>query len=248
MSIEIQKIQKVSKAFKQVQQIQAPDKSKFDDMMRKAEEKIEATKAHQTEGLKAQDQQTQQRVQETQKIDDLTAQRATEARRKPTLIEEVRNLHKKVDRVSKGTPEQLVAQARDVIEKIETLKNQLGSPDLKLKGSTQTMLRNKLSHIDDNLKVALENAGVEFEAPKQFVSPATKPIETFLGYLTNGQEQLKTLASEVGSWSANKGEISPAKMLMVQVKVGMIQHELEFFANLLNKSLESTKTIMNVQV
>jgi hypothetical protein len=37
-------------------------------------------------------------------------------------------------------------------------------------------------------------------------------------------------------------------MLAMQVKVGFVQQEMEFFTGMLNKALESTKTLMNVQV
>jgi hypothetical protein len=37
-------------------------------------------------------------------------------------------------------------------------------------------------------------------------------------------------------------------MLRIQLKVGYITQEVEFFTAVLNKALESTKTIMNVQV
>jgi len=43
-------------------------------------------------------------------------------------------------------------------------------------------------------------------------------------------------------------QLSPATMLLIQIKVGYIQQEIELFTSMLNKALESTKTIMNVQV
>jgi hypothetical protein len=118
---------------------------------------------------------------------------------------------------------------------------------LELKGSVQNLLRNKLSHIDENLKIALHRAGVEYVPPQKVEAPKN-PIERFLGFLTDGQHQLNTLANDVNLMHLNRKEITPASMLAVQIKVGFIQQELEFFAALLNKALESTKTIMNVQV
>jgi hypothetical protein len=46
----------------------------------------------------------------------------------------------------------------------------------------------------------------------------------------------------------NNKEITPANMLRIQMKVSYMQQEIEFFTAVLNKALESTKTIMNVQV
>ena len=44
------------------------------------------------------------------------------------------------------------------------------------------------------------------------------------------------------------GQITPANMLAIQMKMGYVQQQIELFTSLLNKALESTKTIMNVQV
>jgi len=43
-------------------------------------------------------------------------------------------------------------------------------------------------------------------------------------------------------------KLTAGRLLAVQVKLSFVQQELEFFTNVLNKALESTKTIMNIQV
>lgn len=167
---------------------------------------------------------------------------------KSSLMDEVRNLNQKVDGFTKIPPTQLVAQANEVINHIESIKQKLSTPNLEIKPGTQTLLQNKLVHIDENLRVALSKAGVEYSPPAQAESKLVNPIERFLGFLTNGQEQLKTISNEVELMHLNRKEITPANMLRIQIKVGYIQQEIEFFAAVLNKALESTKTIMNVQV
>lgn len=191
-------------------------------------------------------------VNETQKIEKVEKVELTENRKintnKTSLMDEVRNLDKRVNEVHKTTsPDALIAQAHEVVAKIDEIKGKLKAPDLELKGSVQNLLRNKLSHIDENLKIALQKAGVEYQAPESVTAPKN-PIERFLGFLTDGQHQLNTLANDVNLMHLNRKEITPAAMLAVQIKVGFVQQELEFFAALLNKALESTKTIMNVQV
>lgn len=170
--------------------------------------------------------------------------------KKPTLMDEVSELSRRVDKVTKVTPTELVTQAQDVIATIDTLKDKLNSPNLELKGSVQNILRNKLTHIDDNLRIALSKAGVEYKEPDKNAASQGRvnPIERFLGYLTDGQNQLQSLSGEIQKMSDKNGEFSPGDMLLIQIKVGYIQQELEFFTSLLNKALESTKTVMNVQV
>lgn len=167
---------------------------------------------------------------------------------KSSLMDEVRNLNIRVDRFSKVTPKDLVAQADEVVKQIDTIKSKLATPDLELKPATQTLLQNKLSHIDENLRVALSKAGLEYNPSTHLENKTVNPIDRFLGFLTNGQTQLASLGNEVNQMHLNNKEISPANMLRIQMKVGYITQEIEFFTAVLNKALESTKTIMNVQV
>jgi len=165
-----------------------------------------------------------------------------------SLMDEVRNLHSKVEQLHKVTPTELAEQSRGVIAQIEEIKYKLKQPNQTLKTSTVPLLESKINHMDESLRVALSKAGLEYKAPdKQGVSLA-QPIDRFFEFLTNGQSQLETLSNDVMKMHLNGQTLSPASMLAVQVKVGFIQQELEFFSSLLNKGLESTKTIMNVQV
>lgn len=164
-----------------------------------------------------------------------------------SLFDEVRDLNKKVDHVARSSPDELAAQAEDVVAQIDTLKNKLETPNLEIKGSVQNVLRDKLTHIDESLKIALDNAGIEYKPPQKATS-LSKPIDRFLGLLTHAQSQLGTLADDVHNMSLMGNQLSPATMLLVQIKVGYIQQQIELFTSMLNKALESTKTIMNVQV
>jgi len=164
-----------------------------------------------------------------------------------SLFDEVRELNKKVEHVARSSPNELSAQAEDVVAQIDTLKNKLETPNLEIKGGVQTVLRDKLSHIDESLKIALDRAGVEYKPPPKSTS-LNKPIDRFLGLLTHSQNQLGNLSEDVKTMSLMGNQLSPATMLLIQIKVGYIQQEIELFTSMLNKALESTKTIMNVQV
>ena len=167
---------------------------------------------------------------------------------KSSLMDEVRNLNLKVDRFGKVNSKDLVAQADKVVEQIEAIKAKLKTPDLEIKPVTQTLLQNKLSHIDENLRVALSKAGIEYNPTAHLDNKNVNPIERFLGFLTNGQTQLASLGNEITQMHLNGQEITPANMLRIQMKVAYISQEIDFFSAVLNKALDSTKTIMNVQV
>lgn len=219
---KIDRIKKVSQQLKE-RPVQEPNKDYFESLMRQRRVTVEDNAG-------------------------IATQQKTEAKNtEHTLFDEVRELNKKADHATRSSPNELAAQAEDVIAQIDILKDKLETPNLEIKGSVQTLLRNKLNHIDENLKIALDKAGLDYVPPEKPTSLA-KPIERFLGMLTHSQSQLETLAEDVRTMSVMDKELSPASMLLIQIKVSYIQQEIELFTSMLNKALESTKTIMNVQV
>lgn len=159
-------------------------------------------------------------------------------------------------RASDGAPPPIdrISETTDAIKaRIEDIKGVLESGDVHIKQSYQDLLENKLSHIDDSLKIALEKAGVEY-TPVDHGATVGIPtaLERFVSFLTRSQSQLDNVASEVQAirdkHEGTNKNINPADLLAIQVKVQFVQQELELFTNLLNKGLESTKTLMNVQV
>ena len=166
-----------------------------------------------------------------------------------SLLDEVSKLNKNVTNISNANPETLKAQAKDVISQLENVKTQLVNAKSEIKPSYQTLLKNRLTHIDDNLKIALNKAGLEYTPPsiENTGGSSKNAVKNFLGFLTNSQNQLQNLDNVIEKFSVN-GQITPANMLAIQMKMGYVQQQIELFTSLLNKALESTKTIMNVQV
>jgi hypothetical protein len=231
MEDKIEKIRKVSRKegaaqkFEPQEELQrvAPNKERFDNLV-------------------------QQQAQQPEKIAE---DRKFDPSKKTSLMDEVRELNSKTDKPTKVTPTELIAQTEQAINRIDDLKAQLQTPAATIKESAVPLLRNKLTHIDESIRVALSKAGSEFSEAVPSVTPVgpkENPMARFLGMLTDGQSKLESLAGEVERMALNGHDINPATMILVQIKVGYIQQELEFFAGLLNKALESTKTIMNVQV
>ncbi len=193
------------------------------------------------EGLMLQQEQHKQAA-TTQKVEP-----AAQEGKKPSLMEQVAELNRKVEHVKKVQPTDIVAQAQDVISRMSQLKEQLALPDQGIRPAYRNLLNNKLTHINENLRIALSAAGVE-SVPPPAAALSNNPIDRFLGFLTDGQSQLQSISKEVQTMHLNKNNINAASMLAVQIKVGFIQQKLEFFSSVLNKALESTKAIMNVQV
>jgi len=166
-----------------------------------------------------------------------------------SLMEEVKKLNVRVSQASHLNPGDLKNHARDLIAQIENVKTQLTSANAAdIRPSYHNLLKNRLTHIDDSLKIALSKAGVEYVPPAQAAAGTANPIERFLGYLTQSQYQLEHLSQTIEQLNVTKAQLTPANMLALQIKVGYVQQQIELFTSLLNKALESTKTIMNVQV
>ncbi len=165
-------------------------------------------------------------------------------------IDELANASSKIDNLAKWNPQKLVSQTDEAIRRMDEIKKTLDDPSLSVKKSLQNLLRKRLSSVEDNLKVALSKAGIEYTPFVEDTKPAglADPIRKFVGYLTHGQDQLEKLSVKLHEMGLTGQEFSAANMLGLQIKVGRIQQELEFFTSLLNKALESTKTVMNVQV
>ncbi len=163
-----------------------------------------------------------------------------------SLMDEVHQLNSKVDGLKGASPDDFLSKAKEVSGQMEDLKSKLSSISNLPEGSTHDVLKNKLSHIDESLKVSLDRAGVEY-SPNAKAS-GKSPIENFLNLLGDGQARLESIQTDMATMQLQKKEMSPATMLSLQIKVGFIQQEIELFTSLLSKAIESTKTIMNVQV
>jgi len=195
--------------------------------------------------------------QETQQPQNQINVKATEeanlAVQKPnptSLMDELKKLNTKVSKISHMSPEDLRNQARDVIAQIENVKTQLANVQ-EIRPAFHTVLHNKLTHIDESLRIAMNKAGVEYKLPPPDtqITGRVNPIEKFIGYLTQSQHQLAHLGQTIEQLGLTDGKtLTPAHMLALQMKVGYVQQQIELFTSLLNKALESTKTIFNTQV
>lgn len=171
-----------------------------------------------------------------------------EAAAKPSPMEELRNLNNKVEAISKASPEEIRTKAQQIVSEIEEINKKYSNySNAKVTPAYNNLLKNRLAHIDDALRIALSKAGLEHQSPVAQAA-GTNPIGKFLGYLTHGQYQLEHLGTSINALQSKGMNITPADMLLIQVKLNQVQQELEFVTNALNKLLESVKTLMNVQV
>ncbi len=172
-------------------------------------------------------------------------------RRSP--IDELRLAERRIEQVKPVTIEQIQQQTQDTRETLSKAVNAVQDaqnkyPDLKLNPAHDALLTDKLIHVDSSLNTALSKIGVEVKAHDIPLS-GQKPLVKFLNYLSNSDRQLSSIMGEInGLQATQKANIRPDQLLALQIKLGFVQTQIEFFTNVLNKAVEGTKTIMNVQV
>lgn len=177
---------------------------------------------------------------------------ATDAVKRTSLIEELQLSEQKIQRLQPASIEQITAQAEDLrgaikpsIEKLETTLQE--NPQAKLSPVYEAQLSQRLVHIDSSLRSAVGSVGAEVGA-KPAAAPSTNPLVKFMSYLTTSDRKLQNLLGEVKALDVTNKRLTPEKLLAIQIKLGFVQQELEFFTNVLNKALEAVKTTMNVQI
>ena len=197
---------------------------------------------------KGKSQQQNDEIEGVSGISSRASSSAASSSKSSSLLDEVSKLNKNVTQFSQSSPESIKTQAKEMISQLESVKTQLSQANTEIKPSYQTLLRNRLTHIDDNLKIALNKAGVEYTPPTTTQASGANAINKFIGILSNSQNQFDHLNSAIDNIAKSGKTIAPADMMAIQMKMGYIQQQIELFTSLLNKALESTKTIMNVQV
>lgn len=147
-----------------------------------------------------------------------------------------------------GSPtfDSVQSQAKTAQDTLGTVGQQLNDPNLKLKRSQSHLLRNKLSDANNYIRQAGAKVGVD--APPFKMPAGSTGIDRFLAYVNDGQDQLQAVQQKLKQMSASGEQINPGDMMLIQVKMGLAQQEIEYSSTLLSKVIDSIKTIMNIQL
>ncbi len=140
----------------------------------------------------------------------------------------------------------LVAQIGTSQDSWANMRNQLNTKDLEFKRSQRHLLRNKLSDANNHLKAVNEKLGVE--VPPTPARAGARPVERFLGLITDGENQLASAKAQILTAQAKPDQIRPADLLLMQVKLTQAQQEIEYASALLAKVVESIKATMSIQL
>jgi hypothetical protein len=143
------------------------------------------------------------------------------------------------------TIDSLLSQTKSAQTTLGDISSQFNTPNLKLKQSSKYLLRNKLTDANAHLQTANSKLGAE--TPEES-SPLAGPFGKFIGYVTDGQNRLQSAQQQLQSLKDKGDQLSPADMLLVQVKLNMAQQELEYSSVVLSKAVDDIKMLFNVQL
>lgn len=182
-----------------------------------------------------------------------STEQATKETAVQSPIDSYQKDHTSVQPTQAATPESVQSQVQRTANRLEEVKLRVqATENTELHPSMTGMLKKKLLHIDSSIESALAKAKAKESDPlgtadRPVVDNALNPIHRFVGLLTHGQHNLSAIEYHMESLQ-NNNELNPVQLMSVQLKVARVQQEIELFTSLLNKALESTKTIMNIQV
>ena len=164
------------------------------------------------------------------------------------------NLPGPMEVAQKGLSTQQTPTTRSLLEQMNTAQDELSSvqkklstPDIKLKRSSEHILNNKLQSASKNLNTALQKLGAPpLEAAK--AKDNASPVEKLLAFAADGQNQLVSAKNQLLKMAATPGQINPAAMMLIQVKLAQAQQAIEYASMISSKAIEAIKQTINVNI
>lgn len=138
----------------------------------------------------------------------------------------------------------LISQVSTSQDSLVNVRNQLNTKNLQFKRSQQHLLRNKLSDASTYLRAANSRLGAE--TPPMPSQTGARPIERFLNYVSDGENQLASARQTIVDMQGKGDQMRPSDFLLIQIKLSQAQQEIEYSSMLLGKVIDSIKTTINV--
>lgn len=140
------------------------------------------------------------------------------------------------------TAASILAQTTALQQGMTTVQGQISDPNLSLKRSQAHLVRNKLGDANTSIRAAGTRLGVE---TPPMTSTGSGPVARFLNYLSDGQNQLAAVQTQLQTLSKSPTGMNAADLLYIQLKMNQAQQEIEYSSTLLGKVMDSLKTILN---
>jgi hypothetical protein len=143
------------------------------------------------------------------------------------------------------------------------IRTQLNTPKIKLKESDKQLIRSKLTVANEFLHNAKENLKKTFPNISHADPYETKKtqsieesssntgndvLEKILGFVSQGESNVRSIQNLLMQIKNSGTAIHPGDFLHVQIKLGHAQQLMEFSSTILSKTIDSMKTLFNIQI
>lgn len=140
----------------------------------------------------------------------------------------------------------LLTQANTIQDSLGNVQDQLNTPNLKLKRSQAHLLKNKLGNANNSIRSAANKLGLDTPPMKTPKHPGV--TERFMAYINDGQDKMLAVQQKLDEMMGKGEDLNPGQMMMVQVKMGQAQQEIEYSSTMLSKVIDGIKQIFNIQL
>ena len=152
------------------------------------------------------------------------------------------------------SPQTLAAQIATSQDSLSNVQNQLNkikaiqekNPNAQLSRSQTHLIRNKLNDANTYLRAANSKMGAE--APPAPSPSGHGPIERFLSYIVDGENQMQAARQKLGNLSKNGDQLRPADLLLIQIKLNQAEQEISYASMLLSKVVTSFSQLISTQL
>jgi hypothetical protein len=148
-----------------------------------------------------------------------------------------------------GTPsvDSVLSQVNTANSKMTGLHSDLNTPKLTLNHAQKYLVGNKLADARAHINSAASKLGIEPPPPKDTPSDAN-PLVKFMNILTDGQNQLNSAKDQLESMKMDGKTMNPGDLLLMQVKLGKANSEIDYASTLVSKAVDATKQLFGIQL
>jgi len=149
--------------------------------------------------------------------------------------------------IGSPTLENLTKQIDDTNTQFNSLQKKLSIPKLSLKRSESSLIDLKLQKATKSISdITTDITGSSFAKTQtpQGAGPATR----FLAMITDGQNGLIETQKKLQEFEASGNNLTPTKLLQIQVQLAQAQQELEYSSIILSKCIDVLKSTLNIQI
>jgi hypothetical protein len=143
-----------------------------------------------------------------------------------------------------ATSQDRLVNVQNQLNKVKRAQEQ--NPDVGLTRSQTHLIRNKLTDATDHLRAA--NAKMGAPVPDAPTPPGSGPIGRFLGYILDGENQLKSAREQLSTMAKNGDQLNPADMMLVQIRLNQAEQEISYASLLLSKVVSNLSQLLSTQL